>query len=125
MPLNDADPYLLAQELDLFQKYRLDVKFSQELGWASVQDEVSIGEFTAAQSIMGFPLCTWMKDCSIRMQFMITPLITSLQGNAITIAKASRDEGSQTPRNLLKYQLIHLTPPFVSDTSKKWGMSGN
>ena len=57
VPLNDAAPLLMAQEMELFRKNGLEVKLSRELGWASVRDKVITGELDGAHSIIGLPLC--------------------------------------------------------------------
>lgn len=103
VPLNDAAPFLLARELDLFGDYGLDVQLSRELGWASIRDKVATGELTAAQSILGLPLAMFSSDAPSSLQPFIAPLITSLQGNGITIAKHFRDEGCQTPHSMMHW----------------------
>jgi ABC-type nitrate/sulfonate/bicarbonate transport system substrate-binding protein len=103
VPLNDAAPFLIAQELDLFGDYGLNVQLSRELGWASIRDKVATGELTAAQSILGLPMAMFSPESPSSSQPFIAPLITSLQGNAITIAKHFRDEGYQTPRSIMHW----------------------
>lgn len=103
VPLNDVAPLLLAQEMDIFRKHGLDVKLSRELGWASVRDKVVTGELDGAHSIIGLPMCPLIVGQTVRTLPVIAPLITSLQGNAITIARRFRDEGSQTPKAMLKH----------------------
>ena len=105
VPLNDAAPYLLAQELDLFREHGLDVKLSRELGWASIRDKVRTGELSAAHAILGLPMAMLSTDFSIKHPPVLAPVVTSLQGNAITIAKYFRDEGCQTPRSILRWRL--------------------
>jgi len=109
VPLNDSAPFLLAQEFDLFRKYGLNVHLSRELGWASIRDKVATGELTAAQAIAGLPWSTWNPSAGSRTQIMPAPLITSLQGNAITISKRYQDEGCQTPRAMLKHHMHRKT----------------
>ena len=104
VPLNDAAPFLLAQELDLFQEHGLDVQLSRELGWASIRDKVATGELTAAQSILGLPLAKLSHDTPSKPNPFVAPLVTSLQGNGITIAKHFREEGCQTPRSIMKWR---------------------
>ncbi len=103
VPLNDAAPLLLAQELDLFQKHGLNVKLSRELGWASVRDKVVTGELDGAHSIIGLPLCSMVAGQFSRTLPVIAPLITSLQGNAITIGSKYREAGLQTPKAMFEH----------------------
>lgn len=103
VPLNDVAPLLLAQEMEIFQKHGLDVKLSRELGWASVRDKVVTGELDGAHSIIGLPICPLTVGQSVRSLPVIAPLITSLQGNAITIARRFKDEGSQTPKAMVHH----------------------
>ena len=103
VPLNDAAPMLMAQEMDLFRKNGLEVKLSRELGWASVRDKVITGELDGAHSIIGLPLCPMVVGQRNQTLPVIAPLITSLQGNAITIGGEFRNEGCQTPKAMLNY----------------------
>lgn len=104
VPLNDAAPFLLAQELDLFRAHGLDVELSRELGWASIRDKVGTGELSAAHSILGLPLAALSSEPTLKHPPILAPMVTSLQGNAITIAKHFRDEGCQTPRSMMKWR---------------------
>ena len=97
VPLCDAAPFLLAQEMDLFSKHGVDVCLSRELGWASIRDKMATGELLAAQAIAGLPFAAKPQH-----KRFIAPLVTSLQGNAITISKEYRHEIDQAPRAILK-----------------------
>ena len=96
VPLNDAAPFMLAKELGIFAKHGLDVHLSRELGWASIRDRVATRALTAAQALVGLPFSARSHE-----ERFIVPLVTSLQGNGITVSKQYHDEGCKTPSTIL------------------------
>ena len=96
----DSAPIVVAHETGIFALYKLDVRLSRELGWASVRDKISYGELDASQSIagisIGLGLGLGMKRCKV-----LVPLVFNLHGNAITLSteigreQIGRGEGLQ------------------------------
>ncbi len=82
----------MARELNLFQKYGLDVTLHRELGWASIRDKVIYGELDAAHAIAAMPVAATLGLGSIRCD-CVTGLILNLHGNAITLSNHLWQEG--------------------------------
>ncbi|MBC8001750.1 MAG: ABC transporter substrate-binding protein [Opitutaceae bacterium] len=99
VPLSDCAPLIMAQELDLFRKYDLDVVLSREVGWASVRDKVVYGELDAAHALgplaftASLGLGTTPADC-------LTGLVLNLNGNAITLSNELWTRGVRDARSL-------------------------
>src|SRR5437867_1222843 len=55
VPLTDAAPLILAQELGLFRKHGLRVTLHRELGWATIRDKIVFGELDAAHALAPTP----------------------------------------------------------------------
>ncbi len=130
VPLNDAAPFMLARELGIFSKHGLDVHLSRELGWASIRDRVATRALTAAQALVGLPFSARSHE-----ERFIVPLVTSLQGNGITVSKQYHDEGCKTPSTILQQHKKRKSsrPPTFAVVSRygshlllirKWLQSG-
>lgn len=87
MRLSDCAPLVMAKELGLYEKYGLDVSLHREVSWANIRDKLIAGSFDACQMLAPLPLITTMGGAGIRAP-MITGLVMSLNGNAITVSRA-------------------------------------
>lgn len=58
IPLLDAAPLLVAQELGYFKKYGLSVRLTREAGWATIRDKIIFGELDAAHALSCLPIVT-------------------------------------------------------------------
>ena len=85
VPLTDAAPLILAQELGLFRKYGLQVRLSRELGWASIRDKIAYGELEAAHALAAMPITSTLGFGSVPCD-CLTALVLNLHGNAITLS---------------------------------------
>mgnify|MGYP003630384972 CR=1 FL=1 len=85
--LTDSAPVIMAQELGLYAKYDLDVELQREVSWANLRDKLSTGDLDAAQILAPLPLATALGAGGIRAD-VITGLVLSLNGNAITVNPA-------------------------------------
>lgn len=83
--LTDSAPLIIAQELGLFERYGLSVQLKCEPSWANLRDKVVAGMLDAAPMLAPLPLATAMGVGGIRAD-MVTGLVLSLNGNAITLA---------------------------------------
>ena len=83
--LTDSAPLIIAQELGLFERYGLSVTLQSEPSWANLRDKVVVGVLDAAPMLAPLPLATAMGVGGIRAD-MVTGLVLSLNGNAITMA---------------------------------------
>jgi ABC-type nitrate/sulfonate/bicarbonate transport system substrate-binding protein len=96
--LTDAAPYVVAKELGFFNKYGIDVELKPQNSWATLRDKLEAGLLDAAQMLAPMPLASALGISGAR-QDIITPLITSQNGNAITISNALCEE-IQTSANI-------------------------
>ena len=85
--LSDSAPVIMAQELGLYAKYDLEVVLQREVSWANLRDKLSTGDLDAAQMLAPLPLATALGAGGIRAD-VITGLVLSLSGNAITVNPA-------------------------------------
>jgi ABC-type nitrate/sulfonate/bicarbonate transport system substrate-binding protein len=92
VPLNDAAPLIMAQELGIFAKYGLEVELSREFGWATIRDKVLYGELDAAHAVAGLVFAATLGiGCVARP--CVTGLVLNLHGNAITLSNELRAQG--------------------------------
>lgn len=87
MRLSDSAPLLMAQELGLYEKYGLTVRLQREVSWANIRDKLITGHFDACQMLAPLPLLTTQGAAGIRAP-MLSGLVLSLNGNAITLSAA-------------------------------------
>ncbi|HEX5218029.1 MAG TPA: CmpA/NrtA family ABC transporter substrate-binding protein [Verrucomicrobiae bacterium] len=85
VPLADCAPLVMAQELELFEKYGLQVTLSRELGWASIRDKIIYGELDAAHALAAMPFAATLGLGSNRCE-CVSALVLNLHGNAITLS---------------------------------------
>ena len=92
VPVNDCAPYVVAAEYNLFRKYGLEVELCREKGWNEVRDKIIFGELDAAHAPGTLPFLATLgidgPPCACT-----TGLVTSLQGNAITLSRQLWDRG--------------------------------
>lgn len=85
VPLSDCAPIAVAKETGIFDRYRLNVVLSRELGWAAVRDKIYYGELDAAQSIAGIAFSLGLGFGELRCDVAV-PLIMNLHGSAVTLS---------------------------------------
>lgn len=129
VPLLDAAPLLVAEELGLFRKAGLKVNLCREMGWGTVREKIVYGELEATHAPGGILLSllfgTHAPPCEV-----LTDCILNLQGNAITLsrrlwAKGVRD--GQTLKLMIRSEAPHkpvfaVVSPFSSHhfLLRKW-----
>jgi len=87
VPLCDCAPLVMAQELQLFEKYDLRVHLSREAGWATIRDKIIHRGLDAAHALAPMVFAASFGLGSIPVE-CVTGLVLSLGGNAITLAAA-------------------------------------
>lgn len=99
VPLNDCAPLVVAQALGYFKKYDLRVQLHRELGWATVRDKIAHGELDAAHAVCGLP---FILRAGVRNRpcDCVTPMVLSLNGNAVTLSEALWNQGVRDARTL-------------------------
>lgn len=85
VPMSDCAPIAVARETGIFERYRLNVVLSRELGWATVRDKIYYGELDAAQCIAGIAFSLGLGFGELRCDVAV-PLIMNLQGSAVTLS---------------------------------------
>src|SRR2546430_1473477 len=87
LALTDAAPMVVAQELGLFARHGLEVELWREIGWATIREKIIYGELDAAQApapmLWSAQLGLGCPTCEV-----LTALVLSLNGNAITFSRA-------------------------------------
>jgi len=89
--LTDSAPLIAARELGYFESFGLDVTLSQEVSWANVRDKLAAGVLDAAQMLAPLPAMTTLGISGLRVP-MLSGLILSLNGNAITLSSGLVEE---------------------------------
>lgn len=108
VPLLDAAPIIIAQELGHYAKWGLHVDLSRELGWASIRDKIVYRDLDAAHALGAMPLAATLGIGSIA-EDCVTGLILSSNGNGITLSTAlgdSRDPGPALRRRASQKPLV-------------------
>jgi len=101
MQLTDSAPLILARELGLFEELGLSVELVREVSWANIRDRLVLGDLDAAQILSPLPMMTSYGAGGIRAN-ILTGLVLSLNGNAITISgKLSAELGMTDSENPL------------------------
>jgi ABC-type nitrate/sulfonate/bicarbonate transport system substrate-binding protein len=99
VPLNDCAPLVVATEQGLFTKRNLRVRLDRELGWATIRDKVAHGELDGAHAVCGLPFILRAGVRNRRCD-VVTPMVLSLNGNAITLAEDLWDKGVRDATSL-------------------------
>ncbi|MBF2003778.1 MAG: ABC transporter substrate-binding protein [Synechococcales cyanobacterium M58_A2018_015] len=100
IPLTDCAPLVVAKEKGFFQKHGLEqVSLSREPNWKAIAEGVSSARLDAAQMVAGMPLALTIQ----KLQPIITAMVLSRNGNAITLHKRFYEQGV---RNLEDFKAI-------------------
>ncbi len=92
IPLTDAAPLIVAQELGYFTRHGVDVVLHREVGWATIRDKIIYGELEAAHAPA--PML-WDAELGLNCppSAVLTALVLNLHGNALTLANTLWAEG--------------------------------
>jgi ABC-type nitrate/sulfonate/bicarbonate transport system substrate-binding protein len=84
--LTDSAPFIVAQEMGFFRRFGLRVELQRETSWATLRDKLIGGAADAAAMLAPMPLTLkqTLPQCS---EQMLSGLILSCNGNAITLAE--------------------------------------
>jgi nitrate/nitrite transport system ATP-binding protein len=101
LPLTDCAPLVVAKEKGFFQKHGLEnVTLCRETSWKAIAEGVSAGRLDAAQMVAGLPLGLTLGMGGFAPVPMVTALVLSRNGNAITLSKQFYDRGVRTLNDL-------------------------
>jgi len=97
IPLTDCAPLVVAQEKGFFQKYGLEaVNLIKEPSWQAIADGIREKRLDGAQMVAGMPLAITLGMGNHIPLPIITALVMSRNGNAITLAKKFAQAGVKT-----------------------------
>jgi nitrate/nitrite transport system ATP-binding protein len=101
LPLIDAAPLIVAKEKGFFAKHGLEeVTLSKEPSWGAVAEGVSGGRLDAAQMTAGMPLSLTLGFGGQPQTPIVTALVMSRNGNAITFGKKLLAQGVRSLKDL-------------------------
>ncbi len=94
IPLTDCAPLVVAKEKGFFQKHGLEqVNLVREPSWQAISDGIREGRLDAAQMVAGMPLAMTLGMGDKLPLPMVTAMVMSRNGNAITLGKHFADAG--------------------------------
>lgn len=112
VPLTDCAPLVVAQEKGFFKKYGLEeVTLSREPSWKAITEGITTGRLDAAQMVAAMPLAMTLGLDGQAPLPLVTALVLSRNGNAITLGKQLYDQGIRTLADLK--QRLTETPDRV------------
>ena len=91
IPLTDSAPLIVAKEMGFFSQWGLDVKLQKQNSWATLRDKLHAGLLDATQMLAPMPLASALGLGCAKVK-VITPLVLSLNGNAITLSEKLHQE---------------------------------
>lgn len=86
VPLVHAAPLFVARHLGLFRRHGLEVRLSQEVGWATIREKILGGELDAAQALAPLPLAMTLGLGSPRAE-CLTALVLAVHGDTIVLSR--------------------------------------
>ena len=107
VPLTDSAPLIVAKELGFFDFWGLNVNLLKQNSWATLRDKLHAGLLDAAQMLAPMPLASSL-GLGVTPTEVITPLVLSLNGNAITLSENLHKE------ILHANKLSHITLPMAA-----------
>jgi ABC-type nitrate/sulfonate/bicarbonate transport system substrate-binding protein len=87
LALTDAAPFIVAEQRGLFARRGLRVALQREIGWATIREKIIYGELDAAHAPAPMLWATQL-GLSCPPSDVLTALVLSLHGNAITLSNA-------------------------------------
>lgn len=107
VPLTDSAPLVIAFELGFFAEWGLNVKLQKQSSWDALRDKLHAGLLDAAQMLAPMPLASAL-GLGVPKTKVITPLVLSLNGNAITLSESLHQEILQANK------LTQITLPMAA-----------
>lgn len=99
LALTDAAPFAVAQHNGFFVKHGLRVELSREVGWATIREKIIYGELDAAHCLAPMLWSTHLGIDSVPCP-VVTGMVTSLHGNALTLSNRLWDAGVRDANSL-------------------------
>ncbi len=97
VPLTDCAPLVVAKEMGFFQKHGLEeVTLSREPSWKAIAEGITTKRLDAAQMVAAMPLALTLGMGGKAPTPVVTGLVLSRNGNAITMSKRLYEAGVRT-----------------------------
>ena len=104
IPLTDCAPLVVAKEKGFFKKYGLEeVTLQREPSWKAISEGVATGRLDGAQMVAAMPLSMTLGLGIENPTPVVTAMVLSRNGNAITLSKSLFDKGVRNLSDLKKY----------------------
>jgi nitrate/nitrite transport system ATP-binding protein len=112
VPLTDCAPLVVAKEMGFFERHGLEqVTLSREPSWKAIAEGVASRRLDAAQMVAGMPLAMTLGMNGKAPLPIVTGLVLSRNGNAITFSKELYHTGVRTLADFKA--LLSATPDKV------------
>ena len=109
IPLTDCAPLVVALEKGFFAEQGLDqVNLVRQPSWKAISEGIVNGQLDAAQMVVGMPLSLTLGESNQQSIPIITALVLSRNGNAITLGKQFLEGGVRTLEDLKAF--LRQTP---------------
>ncbi|MBF2027622.1 MAG: ABC transporter substrate-binding protein [Oscillatoriales cyanobacterium C42_A2020_001] len=113
VPLTDCAPLVVAKEMGFFAKHGLEeVTLSREPSWKAVLEGMASKRLDAAQMVAGMPLAMTLGFGGKAPLPMVTSLVLSRNGNAITLDRDLFDQGVRSLEDFANH--IKQTPDITN-----------
>ena len=113
IPLTDCAPLVVAKEKGFFAKHGLtEVNLVREPSWKAIAQGVAEERLDAAQMVAGMPLAMTVGAGGRPPIPIITAMVLSRNGNAITLAKHFADKGVRSLQDLKV--VLETTPDKIN-----------
>jgi ABC-type nitrate/sulfonate/bicarbonate transport system substrate-binding protein len=123
LPLLDAAPLLLAQELGYFAAAGLNVRLSREVSWANIRDKLCVGTLHGAQLLAPMTLSVTLGLNRVKAPLM-TSFVMSRNGNVITVSNSLCEQlRALNPEALASAHTSVLTLKQLIDQRRELGRS--
>jgi nitrate/nitrite transport system ATP-binding protein len=101
LPVTDSAPLIVAKEKGFFTEQGLDqVTLSREPNWKAVADGITENRLDAAQMLAGMPIALTLGYADRKPAPMVSSVILSRNGNAITLSKSLYEQGVRSLADL-------------------------
>jgi NitT/TauT family transport system ATP-binding protein len=107
VPLADAAPLMVADQLGFFEEQGVEVELHREVGWATIREKILYHELDAAHAPAGLVLSLRLGVHGHQCR-SLAPFVFNGNGNAITLSQNLYQRGVRDATTLLK--LIRSTP---------------
>ncbi len=123
IPLIDAAPLLLAQELGYFSAAGLNVRLSREASWANIRDKLCVGSLQGAQLLAPMTLSVTLGLNRVKAPLM-TSFVMNRNGNVITVSNSLCEQlRVLNPEAMASAHTSVLTLKKLIDQRRELGMA--